>query len=263
MSKDLYQTLGLAPNASDEDVKKAFRRIALLHHPDRNLDDPEAEDRFKEANYAYSILGNRAKRGRYDLFRQFRANAFAFGWGGHQNYERFLEDLFLNTPIADFTSGFPWNGALWGRLGSFLSFSRASASFVSRFLRELRRDYSSPRPQPPREARSFRQRARSRGARQNADIRIAAAVLEFAGDPDHSSHPGAGDMEWVLPISTREAENGAWLQVSFSEDSRWERLRLRVPAKLPNGAVLRVKNKGRRASGAPGRGDLYFRILVC
>ena len=141
MNKDLYQTLGLAPNASEDDVKKAFRRIALLHHPDRNLDDPDAEERFKEANYAYSILGNREKRSRYDLFRQFRANASAFGLDGHRGYERFLEDLFLNTPIAEFALGFPWNAALFGRLGPLLSFSRASAlkGFPATAVVKLRR----------------------------------------------------------------------------------------------------------------------------
>ena len=65
--KDYYQTLGLDRDASSDDIKKAFRRLALLHHPDRNLDNSaEAEEKFKEINEAYEVLGSEQKRRQYD-----------------------------------------------------------------------------------------------------------------------------------------------------------------------------------------------------
>jgi molecular chaperone DnaJ len=66
--KDYYEVLGVARNASEADIKKAYRRLAMKHHPDRNPDDKSAEARFKEANEAYEILADAQKRAAYDQF---------------------------------------------------------------------------------------------------------------------------------------------------------------------------------------------------
>lgn len=65
-ARDYYDTLGVARGASEDEVKKAFRKIALASHPDRNPDDPEAERRFKEATEAYAVLSDTEKRRKYD-----------------------------------------------------------------------------------------------------------------------------------------------------------------------------------------------------
>ncbi len=66
--RDYYEVLGVAKNASEADIKKAYRRLAMKHHPDRNPDDKSAEARFKEANEAYEILADAQKRAAYDQF---------------------------------------------------------------------------------------------------------------------------------------------------------------------------------------------------
>ena len=65
--KDYYQTLGISIDASSEDIKKAFRQLAMRYHPDRNPANPkETEDKFKEINEAYEVLGDEQKRWQYD-----------------------------------------------------------------------------------------------------------------------------------------------------------------------------------------------------
>ncbi len=65
--KDHYQVLGVAKDASQDEIKKAFRSLALRYHPDRNpQDQQEAEEKFKEINAAYEVLGDRARRKQYD-----------------------------------------------------------------------------------------------------------------------------------------------------------------------------------------------------
>lgn len=66
--KDYYKTLGVARDASQQDIKAAFRKLAAKHHPDRNPDDPKAEDRFKEVNEAYTALSDPEKRKIYDQY---------------------------------------------------------------------------------------------------------------------------------------------------------------------------------------------------
>jgi molecular chaperone DnaJ len=66
--RDYYEVLGVPRNASDQEVKSAYRRLALKHHPDRNAGDAQAEERFKEAAEAYGVLGDADKRRRYDAY---------------------------------------------------------------------------------------------------------------------------------------------------------------------------------------------------
>ncbi len=67
-TKDYYQTLGVAKTASEQEIKKAFRKLAQQYHPDKNPGDKEAERRFKEVNEAYSVLSDSEKRSQYDRF---------------------------------------------------------------------------------------------------------------------------------------------------------------------------------------------------
>jgi molecular chaperone DnaJ len=66
--RDYYEILGVGRNASDPEIKSAYRKLALKYHPDRNPDDPTAEEKFKEASEAYSVLSDAQKRGNYDRF---------------------------------------------------------------------------------------------------------------------------------------------------------------------------------------------------
>jgi molecular chaperone DnaJ len=65
---NLYEVLGLEKSASKEDIKKAYRKLAMQYHPDRNGGDKEAEKKFKEINEAYSTLSDDSKRQQYDTF---------------------------------------------------------------------------------------------------------------------------------------------------------------------------------------------------
>ena len=78
--KDYYELLGVSKDASEADIKKAFRKLAIKYHPDKNRDNPEeAEKKFKEINEAYSVLSDKDKRAQYD---QFGPDAFQNGGAG-------------------------------------------------------------------------------------------------------------------------------------------------------------------------------------
>ena len=86
--RDYYDILGVARNASADEIKKAYRKLAIKFHPDKNPGDKEAEEKFKEAAEAYEVLSNQEKRQRYDQFGH-AGPAGGFG-GGSMN----MEDIF-------------------------------------------------------------------------------------------------------------------------------------------------------------------------
>jgi len=89
--RDYYEILGVSLSASKDEIKKAYRKTAIQYHPDRNPDDPEAEEKFKEAAEAYEVLSDEDKRARYDRFGHEAAKGGAgAGGGGHMD----MEDIF-------------------------------------------------------------------------------------------------------------------------------------------------------------------------
>ena len=80
--RDYYDVLGVSKGASKDDIKKAYRRLAMKNHPDRNPDDTEAEARFKEASEAYEVLSDDQKRQAYDQFGHAGLGGASGGGGG-------------------------------------------------------------------------------------------------------------------------------------------------------------------------------------
>ena len=89
--KDFYEILGISKNASDEEIKKAFRQLAHKYHPDKNPDDKNAEERFKEINAAYEVLKDPEKRAQYDRFGYAETGA---GFGPGPGFGFDFQDLF-------------------------------------------------------------------------------------------------------------------------------------------------------------------------
>src|SRR5471032_3229152 len=82
--RDFYQILGVNRDATDEYIKKSYRKLAMKHHPDRNPDSKDSEDKFKEAKEAYEMLSDANKRAAYDRFGHAGVDP-NMGGGGHGN----------------------------------------------------------------------------------------------------------------------------------------------------------------------------------
>lgn len=118
MSKrDYYEVLGVAKDAGADEIKKAYRKTALKYHPDRNPDNPEAENKFKEAAEAYEVLSNPDKRAKYDRFGHSGVNS---EFGGGQNVN--MEDIF--DQFSDIFGGGARGGAGFDPFESFFGGGR-------------------------------------------------------------------------------------------------------------------------------------------
>lgn len=108
--RDYYEVLGVEKNASTQEIKKAYRKLALKYHPDKNPDDKEAEDKFKEAAEAYEVLSNEEKKAKYDRF----GHAGMGGGGGFGSGGMNMDDIF-----SQFGDIFGGGGGGFGGFGGF------------------------------------------------------------------------------------------------------------------------------------------------
>ena len=106
--RDYYEVLGVGKSADEKEIKKAYRKLAMQYHPDRNPDNKEAEEKFKEINEAYEVLSDETKRRNYDQFGHEGVNGQGFGGqgfgggfsgGGFEDifvlYQLHVQDLFF------------------------------------------------------------------------------------------------------------------------------------------------------------------------
>ena len=113
--RDYYEVLGVEKSASDADIKKAYRKLAIKYHPDKNPGDKEAEEKFKEAAEAYSVLSDKDKRARYDQFGHAgMGGAAGGGYGGFSGQGMSMDDIF--SMFGDIFGG---GGGGFGDFGGF------------------------------------------------------------------------------------------------------------------------------------------------
>ncbi len=123
--RDFYEILEVSKNASPEEIKKAYRKKAIQYHPDKNPDNKEAEEKFKEAAEAYEVLSNPQKKQRYDQFGHAGVGG-AGGGGGFSQHDMSMDDIF--SMFGDIFGG----GGFGGGFGGFSGGSRGGGRRVHR-----------------------------------------------------------------------------------------------------------------------------------
>lgn len=275
--KDYYQTLGVARDASADDIKHAYRRLARKYHPDLNK-DAGAEERFKEVGEAYEVLGDAEKRAAYDdVGRRWQPGAEQPPPGWDSGYEFRGGDADFGG-FADHSDFFE---ALFGRRGARAQARPRAQDHHAKVVIELADAYRGARrgirlQLPTLDAQghvSLVERtldvAIPAGVREGQHLRLAGQgapgfdggpagdlYLEIAFQPHPRFRVDGRDVDLELPIAPWEAMLGAAVEVPLPDGAT---VQLSVPAGSAPGRRLRLKGKG-----IPGKtpGDLYVVLRI-
>jgi molecular chaperone DnaJ len=268
VEKDYYSTLGVSKDASQKEIKKAFRKLARDLHPDNNPNDAVAEARFKEVNEAYDTLSDPEERKEYDHVREM--GYFVGDTGGQQQYVRY-EDLFSGRGgrpggFEDlFGGGF---ADIFGRAQRTPQQTRGqdyeadlSLTFHEALAEDTKTLNINGQPVkvkiPKGIADGTRIRLRGKGGPggnggPNGDMLVRVHVAEHP----IFKRPDKKNLAVTVPVTFAEAALGSVVEVPTLNGST----RIRVPAGTQNGKVLRVSGQG--VETAKGTGDLLVTIEV-
>jgi molecular chaperone DnaJ len=251
MSKrDYYEILGVGRNASESEIKKAYRTLAVQYHPDKNPDDPTAEDRFKEAAEAYSVLSDPQKRASYDRFGHQGVGAGGFE-GGFSN----IEDIFDIFGFGDMFGG--------GRAGGGRRTSVQRGSDLRYDLEITLEDASTGRDEKLRIPRLESCDDCNGSGAEKGTVAETCVACGGAGQTRYTQ-----GFFSVMRTCANCSGNGRVIKSkckNCSGKGRIERERnieIKIPAGVETGSRLRVSGEGEAGLGGGPSGDLYVVIHV-
>ena len=280
-TRDYYEVLGVKKNASDEEIKRAYRKLAMKYHPDKNPNKKEAEERFKEINEAYAVLGDKEKRKQYDTFgaegfhQRFTQEDIFRGF----DFDEILSSLFGGRGKREFRfgrGGFDF-GDLYGNQGTYRDMGR---------MRQKGEDLVYELSISLEEAALGGEKRisyRKDGKIEEISVKVPPGIpsgkkLRISGKGMEGRNGGLpGDLYLQVtvrehPVFTREGDDVIVdKEVTFSEASLGTTVevptlegmkKVKVPPGTQSHAKLRLRGIGIPRFQREGRGDEYVRIIV-
>lgn len=249
--RDYYDVLGVARTASDSEIKTAYRKLALQHHPDRNPGDRQAEEHFKEAAEAYGILADAQKRARYDQF----GHAGVTGAGGRPDLDP--------TIFSDF-------GDVFGGLGDLFGFGGARRRGGPARGVDLRYDMSIPFSDAATGAETTLQIPR---------FEVCERCAGSQAEPGSKAEPcpqcgGQGQVRYQQGFLTVARtcgqcrgegtvfKNPCTTCRGQGQVEKARTLKVKIPAGIATGQRLRIQGEGEHGTAGGAPGDLYVVLRV-
>lgn len=291
--KDFYQLLGVSKSATADEIKKAYRKLAMQYHPDKNQGNKKAEEKFKEISEAYEVLSDEKQRQNYDNFGHagIGGNPFAgagggnpFGGGarpggagmGADQFQDIFGDMFGDI-FGQTGRGNPFGGA-----GARTGGARARQQSRGSDLRYTLNISFEEAAVGCEKTVSFMRQIGAREEAAKLSVTVPAGVkegqrLKLAGEGDRPAQGVAGDLFVIVELQDhllfKREENDVILDlpVSYTDailgtnieiPTLFGKAEIKIPTGTHSGQVFRLKSKGFPKLGATGSGDMLVRVTV-
>lgn len=223
--RDYYEILGVKKNAAAKEIKKAYRKLALKYHPDRNQNSKEAEEKFKEISEAYAVVSDKDKRAQYDRFGAA---------GFHQRFSQ--EDIFRGFDIGDLFKdlGFGSSDIFTTIFGKGSRYQTRTGGF----------GYATPHQSGP-----------------GSNFETMFGGEEGFRSPQTGPVKG-NDVIVPLQLTLRETASGTKKNVSYQIQGQTKEVTVKTPPGISSGKKLRLAGKGSPSPFGAPPGDLYLKVEV-
>jgi curved DNA-binding protein len=276
--KDYYSVLGVSKTASQEEIKKAYRKLAVKFHPDKNPGNKKAEDKFKELSEANEVLGDPEKRKQYDAlgsnWKQYEHGGFdPFAGGGRrktQSYETQDDAYFGSGGFSDFFESFFGGGGQQRNRGFGADFDYPPSDLTGEISVTLEEAYHGTERIVDLGGEKIKIKIKS-GAYDGLTLRAKGKGEKSpsgkAGDLHLTvkvhAHPRFerkdNDLHMEAPVDLFTALLGGQLEIITLSG----KINITLKEGTQNGKTVRLKGKGMPAYGKPGQhGDLYIKLIV-
>jgi curved DNA-binding protein len=277
--KDYYKILGVERNASQEDIRRTYRKLAMKYHPDRNPGDAKAEERFKDINEAYQVLSDKDKRARYDHLGDSYSNWQQRGAPGDFNWN----DWFAGSGAAPGSVHVEYGdiGDLFGGGGGFSEFFRSIFGGTGRVEGAPRQRVAPAYQQPVAISLDEAFRGTSRQLKTDSrrmEVKIPAGVRTGSKVRVSSGGPSGSDLYLLIEVADdpRFERKGNNLHTTATIDvftailggeTQVETMNGKVVLTIPAGTqpeqVFRLAGRGMPHLKSPqNKGDLFVRVKV-
>lgn len=235
VTKDFYAALGVRKSATQDDIKKAYRKLARKYHPDQNQGDKSAEEKFKEISEAYQVLSNEDDRKQYDAIRAMSAGGARFSAGSGAGGTDGFEDVF---------------GSMFGGGGNVrFSTSGGQAPGFDDILSNI-----------------FGAGAPSRNGNAGygpAGFSSASGQSSAGGFGSFLRRPQRGaDVNSRISIPLRDAVSGVTVKVSIGSGVHLRNVTAKIPAGVADGQKIRIAGKGEAGQNGGAPGDIIVTVHV-
>lgn len=271
--QDHYSTLGLNEQAGADEIKKAYRKLAMQFHPDKNPGDRSAEERFKQINEAYAVLGDQNKRAEYDQMRRFGGghpgmgggfgpNEFHFSFGGDQfDINDMINRFFRQNGFGD-----PFGQQHQPRKNRDLQMSveiTLEDAFSGKDLpigfKANGQDVNIVVRIPAGVENGTRMRFNGHGDRSQPGIPPGDLYVTINVYPNPRFRREGPHLHTDLRVDALEAAVGCSMEVTCIDGGK---ISVNVPPGSQNGTTMRIRSRGMPIRGGNSRGDLLIYVLI-
>ena len=253
--RDFYEALGVTKDASSDQIKAAYRKLAVKHHPDKNKGDKASEDKFKEASEAYHVLSNSERKQNYDNFGHA---AFENGGGGRGGFGNFDFSSSFSDIFEDFFGDFGGTGGRRGRKNSNLRGSDLRYD-LSISLEEA---YTGKKQDIKFSTSEKCNTCKGSGSKPGQEV---GACSMCGGNGQVRSNQGFFTVQQTCPQCSGNGEeitNPCRDCNGQGKKQTSKRLSVTIPKGVNDGTRIRLAGKGEAGSRGAGSGDLYLFINV-